>query len=31
MVLELMGDDFGDRGEIDEFRIGEECCGIIAQ
>ena len=28
---ELMGDDLGDRGDVDKFRISEECCGIIAQ
>ena len=26
-----MGDYPSDHGEVDEFRIGEECCGILAQ
>ena len=31
MVSELKVDDPQDCGEVNEFRIGEECCGIIAQ
>ena len=31
MVSDLIGDDLGDLREVDEFIIGEECCGILAQ
>jgi hypothetical protein len=26
-----MGDDPEDYGEVEKFKIGEECCGIVAQ
>ena len=31
VVSELKRDDPEDYGEVEKFKIGEECCGIVAQ